>query len=612
MHEQVEKLLSDAKSVSRFVVQLPALKQSPRLRGVAGALDAIPKGASPDQLRKAIVERPELEKIVQLTRRPALLVQGDSFEAPIDEEWRDHLEAARRILERVLHSVGRVELRDPPLVGMVGTAWVIARGVAVTNRHVAEAFSRRRNGAFTFKKNVVGKELVPDVDFLEEYRTNAEPEELRVKRVLYVEPDEDDRPDVAFLELEGGDGSPAPIPLATVAPAPGRRVVAIGYPAYDPNELNQEAMHQIFAGVYEVKRLSPGYVLDGPSDVWYFRHDCTTLGGSSGSLILDLETGTALGLHFQGTSSVANYAVSADALRELLRQHGLEPEVPAIAAPAGEAERARRPEEYEARDGFAPGFLGEGAVVDLPWPVADRAKELATLKAGGSELKYRHFSVLLNGARKLPMVTAVNVDGTALRRIPRARGWAKDPRVDAALQAGDPVYRESGLSRGHMVRRLDPVWGELDEAEEANADTFHFTNACPQEQVFNDTTWGDLEDYILDSAAEDGRLSVFTGPILEDGDPPVAGIQVPRRFWKIVAWMKAGTLRAAGFRMSQAENIRGLEFNPSPFAVHQVSVAEIGRDAGIDFKELLAADVTAREEARFPPRLLRSAEEMRI
>ena len=60
----------------------------------------------------------------------------------------------------------------------------------------------------------------------------------------------------------------------------------------------------------DVKRLlRPPRVGDVADDC--FTHDCTTLGGNSGSVVLDLETGQAVGLHCGGTFLKANYAVPA-------------------------------------------------------------------------------------------------------------------------------------------------------------------------------------------------------------------------------------------------------------------------------------------------------------
>ena len=48
-------------------------------------------------------------------------------------------------------------------------------------------------------------------------------------------------------------------------------------------------------------------------------HDCSTLGGNSGSLVVDLATGCAVGLHFAGQYMTANYAVSSTRLASLMQ-----------------------------------------------------------------------------------------------------------------------------------------------------------------------------------------------------------------------------------------------------------------------------------------------------
>src|SRR6185503_13327214 len=102
-----------------------------------------------------------------------------------------------------------------------------------------------------------------------------------------------------------------------------------------------------------------------------------------------------------------------------------------------------------------PEFLGGGdARVALPDLSAGQSVDAATPQnprsGDGTErflLPYTHFS-------------AVNVDGRQLRRIPRSGDkWMFDPRIDRILQAGDDIYRQNDLDRGHMTRRLDPVWG---------------------------------------------------------------------------------------------------------------------------------------------------------
>ena len=50
------------------------------------------------------------------------------------------------------------------------------------------------------------------------------------------------------------------------------------------------------------------------------RHDCSTLGGNSGSVVLSLETGEAVGLHFAGRFLEANFAVPSTRRRRAARR----------------------------------------------------------------------------------------------------------------------------------------------------------------------------------------------------------------------------------------------------------------------------------------------------
>src|SRR5262249_30095026 len=114
------------------------------------------------------------------------------------------------------------------------------------------------------------------------------------------------------------------------------------------------------------------------------------------------------------------------------------------------------------------------------------------------------------------------------------------------------------FDRGHMVRREDPQWGTAQTALRAMDDTFHFVNACPQNWQFNQSPsfWQGIENYVLDGMKEaPERVSVFTGPVFAQNDPLYSGIKAPVRFWKIVARIVDGKVRATGFVASQRDII---------------------------------------------------------
>ena len=76
---------------------------------------------------------------------------------------------------------------------------------------------------------------------------------------------------------------------------------------------------------------------------------------------------------------------------------------------------------------------------------------------------------------------------------------AMNQRVAERLSTENALRR--ALDRGHLVRRLDPAWGESKAlAKIANDDTFHFTNCTPQHENFNQSRlaglWGQLENAV--------------------------------------------------------------------------------------------------------------------
>ena len=269
--------------------------------------------------------------------------------------------------------------------------------------------------------------------------------------------------------------------------------------------------------------------------------------------------------------------------------------------------------DYSTRKGYDAGFLGSGPH-EVPLPVLpDDLAALAAVNAMPSGepdyvIPYHHFSVVVNGERRLAFYTAVNVDGATCVRLKRERDrWFVDPRIPPEAQTDESVYKNNPLDRGHLVRRLDPAWGDSrEEAKLSNDDTFHFTNCSPQHEDFNQnqSTWAGLEDYILENADNrDFRVTVFTGPVLAADDDQFAGVQLPREFWKVVAMVKeSGDLSATAYLLSQRELIAGLEVVPEEFSygaykTFQVPVRRVEEQTRLSFGSLSDADPLGGLEA---------------
>lgn len=296
--------------------------------------------AREDAAIRPVALSPVEEAIVAAALRPSLIVRNNKLEIPqADEAWTTKLQSARSRIEAILPAVGRVELRNHPTYEMLGTGWLVAPGVIVTNRHVASVFARASGSGFTFRRNLTGEVIETLLDFREELNV-PEADEFVVEEIIDIQPDNDNAPDMAFLRVSAsgtaGETLATPIALSTDLPARGQEVITIGYPAWD-GQRNPMYMDRIFGNTFEVKRAAPGKVMAASTNA--IEHDCSTLGGNSGSVVLDLATGRAIGLHFAGKFLVANYAVPAALISARLAELRLSGprEIPAVNAEALDA-----------------------------------------------------------------------------------------------------------------------------------------------------------------------------------------------------------------------------------------------------------------------------------
>lgn len=268
---------------------------------------------------------------------------------------------------------------------------------------------------------------------------------------------------------------------------------------------------------------------------------------------------------------------------------------------------------YEGSTGYDRVFLGQGHEVALPELRPDLKQDIAPLKDGGEVLNYTHFSAVLSKSRRLAWFTAVNIDGDSLENLNRGVDkWYFDPRIDRKYQSGPDLYKKNDLDRGHLVRRLDPVWGE--DAVQANEDTFHFTNCSPQHKNLNQKTWLKLEEYILKNAEKHNlKVTVFTGPVFRDDDLLYRGeYQIPAEFWKVAVMVKNdGSLSATAYLQTQKNLIEDLEFAYGKYRTYQVPVAKIERLTGLDFGKLRDHDPIAHLEAKIG-RIIERSEDIKL
>lgn len=266
-------------------------------------------------------EQKGLEAIILLEGRPAILIQDGKFFPP-PKGW-EVLEKMRPSIEETFLSVGRIEVTGHPSgLDWIGTGFLVAKDVVMTNRHVAKEFCRMKSA----KQWEIEPGMTVRIDYNEELNATA-PNEFAIKSVIGVH----DTYDLALFKVALKSAkkakAPKPLPIASAITKAkkGRKIYVVGYPAADSRRNDFTEMSRIFSNIYNVKRFQPGEIMKLSSSQPLFDHDCSTLGGNSGSSVIDLETNQVIGLHFQGSYLESNTAIALWKLKDdpLLKKAGV-------------------------------------------------------------------------------------------------------------------------------------------------------------------------------------------------------------------------------------------------------------------------------------------------
>jgi endonuclease G len=233
--------------------------------------------------------------------------------------------------------------------------------------------------------------------------------------------------------------------------------------------------------------------------------------------------------------------------------------------------------DFDKCDGYKTNFLG--VEIKMPQPLKAIEKQIARLKDKSIELKYFNYSVIFNSVRKMPLISAINVEGDESKRLDnskRSDDWLRDKRISLDVQLKDDFYLASGFDKGHMSRFEDANWALDSDSKlrEENAKrngvyTCFYSNACPQVDALNRAggMWGHLEKSILEKgvkkeAGKLARVTVFNGPIFSpEKDRIFKGVKIPMEFFKIVLWLNnSNKLKATAFKLSQEKLVKEIKF----------------------------------------------------
>lgn len=258
--------------------------------------------------------------------RPSLPLVSDRFTPVECGPWKN---LDNEMVATVARIVCRVDICIPGFEAIhLGTAFVVgkdtlSRTVLLTNAHVVDTaqimYGWPKIKEVTLRADFdreIGHESQPAESFDAEFKIHAEHDLA-----------------ILFLPESGRSNHCYPrlckdIPVKLLE----NPIGVIGHPSFD-SRLDPFPRKFGFGDAFGVKRFSPGLIraIDVRSwrfhDVFVALHDATTLSGSSGSCVFDLQTLTLCGLHFGGWPRSSKNARISDrvSLAELFEANGAVP-----------------------------------------------------------------------------------------------------------------------------------------------------------------------------------------------------------------------------------------------------------------------------------------------
>ena len=244
-----------------------------------------------------------LQFLLRMTRPAPLVHAGRPDDLPTDE----HVNAfpswpAFQAGVKCLPIVGRIDRASATLAGAetIGTGILVAPDRLLTNRHVVDVLSR---GSDVLEQ---GQGVVR---FAFEDGSFAADRPVPIVAVARLHP----ALDLALLRLGA-----AALPAGAAAPAfaaaavdDNADVVVVGYPVND-SERNPMFIRQVFGAQFGVLRAAPGQCTGTFADGFY--HDCSTLGGNSGSPVFSIDGTRIVGVHSGGGFLWKNTAIPGAAV----------------------------------------------------------------------------------------------------------------------------------------------------------------------------------------------------------------------------------------------------------------------------------------------------------
>lgn len=253
-------------------------------------------------------------EVIRWYKNP-MFVMCDGIPWIPSDKMRDfnYLTEYKDLIRKVSKSVGMIQLYhkvdgdDLELVaGGLATALAIDSNHIITNAHVLQESDivLKRDGKWVLPSKIVLKVIFPnEYEFCEAREAEKE---IVVTEIV------DFNSDIDYVILKTDSQDLAPILMIADKVIEGDNVVVMGYPStpnpgQDGLPLTFEQISRIYSTPDDktpasVLRLSPGRIIpkDRKKDLNTYRHDASTWGASSGSIVMRLKDGAFVGLHQGG------------------------------------------------------------------------------------------------------------------------------------------------------------------------------------------------------------------------------------------------------------------------------------------------------------------------
>lgn len=281
------------------------------LLNAENALNKTAPGAAPAKLTE--LELASLEAIIEITGRPAMRYENGRVGMPPsalgeNDRWRVLIATARNDINAASSAVGRIMTTGPSgIPENIGTGWRLGQDLIVTNRHVGLLMAKKPDSSPI--DLTLDEARHPFIDFSATDNATTT-KRFDIATMVYCAVEE--FVDVAILKVKSGladlpaaltlDWSPDSLgksedPNGAGPGFSGKEVYVVGHPF---KQRRSPAIAAVFGTADGLKRWSPGVVKRIHTDEPILDHDCSTLGGNSGSCVLSAEGHAVVGIHMGG------------------------------------------------------------------------------------------------------------------------------------------------------------------------------------------------------------------------------------------------------------------------------------------------------------------------